>query len=102
MTSIIPVRETKQQEVAEGTTATLTWTLKDDKGVVVPLASLQTLVWTHYDERSRAIVNGRNAVNVKNANGGTVNATTGECSLVLTELDNVLSGMPTQASCRSS
>jgi hypothetical protein len=86
----INIRQTMAQEVAEGGSALLSWTLNDELGVPVPLTGLQTLVWTHYNESDGAIVNARNAVNIKNLNGGTVQATSGACTLILTPADNVI------------
>lgn len=86
----INIRQTMQQEVAEGAIALLSWDLKDEAGVVIPLASLQTIVWTHYNDADGAIIHARTAVDIKNANGGTVHATSGACTLTVTPLDNVM------------
>lgn len=58
--------------VAEGATAVLTGYLTDESGADLALAELQTLTLTLTDQASGNILNSRNAVDVKNANGGTV------------------------------
>jgi hypothetical protein len=84
------VRITMREEVPEGGSCLLSWTLEDEAGAPVPLSSLQTLTWTHYNEADGSIVNSRNAINIKNTAGGTVGATDGKCTLQVTPADNVI------------
>jgi hypothetical protein len=84
------VREIMAQEVAELSSALLTWTLEDETGAPVILTNLATLTWTLTNEATGLTINSRTGVNIKNLNGGTVHATTGACTLVLTPNDNAL------------
>lgn len=83
-----PIRQTMAQEVAEGGSALLTGTFKDELGNPVPLVSIGTVQLWLYDEASDAAINGKTATNIKNASGGTIGATDGSLSLVLGPLDN--------------
>jgi hypothetical protein len=87
-----PIRERMTQEVAEGGSALLSWTLTDESTPPVPitLAQIGTAQWWHYDEASGSIVNGRTAVDIKNANGGTIASTSGACTLKVTPADNAM------------
>jgi hypothetical protein len=60
--------------IPEGSSARYTATLLDELGAGVPAASLTTLTLTLYDDKTGAIINGRNAQNVLNANGVSVDA----------------------------
>lgn len=73
MTSL-PFRTRIGPVLAEGVSPRLTATITDETGAPVPAANLSTLKLTLYDLISDAIVNGRDKVNVLNANGGTVDA----------------------------
>lgn len=65
-------------------------TLKDKAGVVVPLAALTDILLTLRDRATGAVINDRDAVSVKNADGGTFHATSGLFTMIFDELDNVL------------
>lgn len=60
--------------VPEQTSALYTATLVDETGAVVPGTSLLTLTLTLYDKTTGGILNSRNAQNVLNANGVTIDA----------------------------
>ena len=83
-----PIIETMAQEVGEGGSALLTFTLVTETGVPVTLAQLGTLTLKLYNKADLAIINGKNGTDIKNANGGTVHSTLGTCSLVLLPADN--------------
>ena len=57
-----------------GTTGEARYTLRDNDGAVIPSASLSTLTLTLRDAKSGSIVNSRNAQDVLNTNGVTVNS----------------------------
>lgn len=57
-----------------GTTGEARYTLRDNDGAVIPVASLSALTLTLRDAKSGSIVNSRNAQNVLNTNGVTVNS----------------------------
>jgi len=87
MPSLHP-REQLTKIFAEAKTAEITATITKKDGVTpVPLASLVTVTLTLFVEKSGAIINSRNAVDIKNANGGTVHATSGLLTLLLSPLD---------------
>lgn len=83
-----PIRETMTQEVAEGGSALLTFTLTTELGVPVTLAQLGTLTLTLYNRADEVIINLKDETNIKNTNGGTVAATSGACTLALEPDDN--------------
>lgn len=74
-------------EVNEGVTARYQGVLKDETGAVIPAASLSTLTLTLYRKTSGEIINGRNAQNVLNANGVTVDVN-GNLTWTMTPADN--------------
>ena len=85
--------------VFEESSRTVTFTLKDQAGVVVPLADIDTITLTLYDfgtysgtvtSPSRGIINGRIDQDVKNTNDVTVHATTGLVTWVMQPDDNVI------------
>lgn len=61
----------------ERTSGDLTFTLKDNLGVAVPLATITSLRVTLYDRSTGTIINSRNNQDVLNANNVTVHATSG-------------------------
>lgn len=63
-----------QFNVGEGTTQRYTAVIKDELGAAIPGTQLTTLTLTLYAEHTGAIVNGRDAQNVLNANNVTVDA----------------------------
>lgn len=66
-----------------------TGTLVTEDGVTpIPDGSLETLTLTLVDERTREVINSRNAQDVLNANGVTVDETTGELTWVSSAADN--------------
>lgn len=78
--------------VNEKASAIYSSTLKDASGVVIPLADITALTLSLYslDDPDRAAINSRSAQSVLNENGGTYHATSGELSIVLSPLDNVM------------
>ena len=81
--------------VDEKATAVYSVVLKDENAVAVPLASLTSLILTYYDVATGAIINGRNAQNILNANNCTFGATNGTLTWTLQTTDTVnLSGVP--------
>lgn len=58
--------------VTEKTTPWFTTTLVDQAKVAIPAGTLTLLELTYYDRATGTIINGRNAQNVLNANGVTV------------------------------
>ena len=75
----------------EGTTAQITGIIQDETGAGIAAASLTTLKLTLYDLATDAIINSRTAQDVKNTNGGSVDAS-GNLTMVLTPADNVILG----------
>lgn len=75
-------------EVEEGGSKTYHCTLQDDAGDPIPLAAITSLTATLYDVVTDTIINSRDAQDVKNANGGTVDATSGAFALDLLAADN--------------
>ena len=80
--------------VNEGSTARYSTTLLKDSGAPVTSAELTTLTLTLYDKNTGNILNGRDAVNVKNVAGGTFHATTGAFEMLFNALDNAVVGAP--------
>lgn len=74
--------------VPEGSSFYYTGTLVQGNGQPIPNGSLVTLKLTINDESTGAIVNGRNATNVLNLNGVTVNLATGVLVWTPDPLDN--------------
>lgn len=70
----------------------ITLTLKDELDVAVPLAAIATATLTIYarDEPTLPIVNSVDHVNIKNANQGTIHATSGLLTLNLNSADNTI------------
>ncbi len=79
----------KPVQVSERGTLLISGTLKDETGAPIPLASLGTLLLTVYarDLAATPIVNGINSVDIKNTGRGTVHATSGAFTLLLTDAD---------------
>ena len=83
--------------VNEGDYFVYACTLKDEDGTALPLASIDSLTLDLFHESDDGVVtviNSRTAQDVKNANGGTVHATTGAFSLPLYAADNPIVGTP--------
>ena len=76
-------------EAAEKTTLRITGTIQDHTGAALPSASLTTLKLWLYNKRTGVVLNNRMAVNVLNANGGTVTSG-GLLTMVLDPADNAL------------
>lgn len=80
----------------EGSSIDYLFTLRDQAGLVVPLAAISSFTATLYlpgaTEAVDTIINGRDAQSILNANGGEVHATSGAALLVLGPLDNVIVG----------
>ena len=74
----------------ENSTVEIAGTITDASGTPIPAASLTSVkVWL-FHKATKAIVNLRDAQDVKNANGGTVDPTSGAFVLALGPLDTVL------------
>jgi len=74
--------------VAEGSSARVTAVIKDETGAVIAGSALTTLTLTLYDYVVPAtIINSRNAQNVLNANGVTVDAS-GNLTYLMDPADN--------------
>jgi hypothetical protein len=76
--------------VNEGSEVDYTATLKDKADAPVPLASLTDLKITLKDYETGEIINSRDALSVKNMNGGTFHATTGLFTMTFDEDDNTI------------
>lgn len=76
--------------VAERTTLLVQATLRDETGAAIPSSALDALTLTIYNRDSTAqeIVNSVDDVNILNTGRGTVNATSGLVTIVLTPADN--------------
>lgn len=81
---------TIQPPFCEKKNATIRCILLDDQETPIPLANLATLTLQLYEQKSKAIINGRNGASILNANGGTVAATGGQLTLRLAPADMVL------------
>lgn len=81
--------------VPEKSTLRITGRLQDENNVAIGVSALTTLTLTLFDKASASIVNSRSASDIKNANGGTVDAN-GNFTLVLGPLDGTIidSGQP--------
>jgi len=79
--------------IKERTTATIAFSLVDEAEAAIPLSSLLTLTLTVKDMASGTVVNGRNAQDIKNANGVTVDSS-GNVTWPLTQLDTALVNAP--------
>ena len=77
-----------RQEVAEGGSALITGTFKDELSVPVPLASIGTVRLWLYDEATDAPINSKTNTDIKNTNGGIIGTTDGNFSLALAPADN--------------
>jgi hypothetical protein len=75
--------------VVEKGTARITGTLVDESGNALPAAQVQTLTCTLYDRESGGILGGRNAQNILNVNGGTLDSS-GNFVLELKNLDHAI------------
>jgi len=90
-------RETLTKIYAEAKTGELTATITKRNGVTpVPLANLDAVTLTLYEESGAAIINSRSGSDIKNTGGGTVHATSGLLTLLLSPDDMavVFSGRP--------
>lgn len=61
--------------IKEQETGVFSFTIKDESGLVIPSSQLTTATLTVYVPTSGAIVNGRDAQNIKNANNVTISET---------------------------
>ncbi len=75
----------------ERTSGLYGFTLRNRRGVPVLLSEIGTIELTLKDHLG-VVMNGRNAQNVKNANGGTYAATTGRFEWLIAALDMVIVG----------
>ncbi len=82
--------------VNEQSSKTVSFTLKDNTGTVIPLTAISTATLTLYDMGTYVpngspvvgIINGRDAQNVKNANNVTLHATSGLVTWSMQPADN--------------
>lgn len=82
--------ETFEICVNEGSEIDYTATLKDKTDAAVPLASLTDIVLTLKDVETGEVINSRDAVSVKNTDGGTFHATSGLFTMTFDEDDNAI------------
>lgn len=73
--------------VPEQTTQKYTGTLKDENGAAIPGSALTTLTLTLYEASTHQIINSRNAQNVLNLNGVTVDSN-GVLTWIMAPADN--------------
>ena len=78
--------------VNEKTSFQYTATLKDEAGIVIAATDLTTLTVTLYDVASGDIINTQTDTDIKNANNGTVHATSGLLTWVAKPADNPIVG----------
>lgn len=73
----------------------ITGTLIDEAGAPIPIAAVQTATLTIYarDEATKPIINSVDHVDIKNANQGTIHATSGLLTLSLNSLDNSINNV---------
>ena len=84
-------RDPLEEIFAEKKTAELLATITEKDGETpVPLSALDDVTLTLFVEKTGAIINSRTASDIKNANGGTVHATTGLLTLLLSPNDMVV------------
>lgn len=84
--------------VNEQSSRTISFTLKDNTGTVVPLASISTVTLTLYDMGTYApgvspavgILNSRDSQNVKNTNDVTIHPTSGLVTWAMVPDDSVI------------
>jgi hypothetical protein len=89
VSTINATRVLLRNEIPERTTPKLTATLRDQDGAPVAAASLDALSLTLFNDKTKAIVNGRNHSDVLNAGIGTINAQ-GVLTLAFTALDTAI------------
>src|SRR5262245_35761022 len=77
--------------VNEKTTALYTATLKDELSVAIPVASVSTIPLTLYDRTTGTIINSRDHVDGKNANGVTIDSG-GNLAWTMVPADNAIIG----------
>ena len=78
------------EPIAEGTTAQITFTLKDESLVVIPSNQIVTLKLTLFNEQSRTIINARNAQDILNTNNVTVHTSSGLVTWLLQPADTAV------------
>jgi hypothetical protein len=84
--------------VKERTTRKFTAVIQDENGTAIPVANLTTVTLTLYEKRAGTIINSRNAQDVKNLNGVTIDSG-GNLTWIMDPLDNAIiaaTGTPTQ------
>lgn len=84
-----PFRTILSVEVGEAATAILRGTIRDAAGTALPGSAIGALTLTLYELRTGSILNSRNAVSIKNANGGTIDSN-GDLTLTLSPADNAM------------
>lgn len=83
----------KEQAIPEGSTRLYSCTFVDTTGTAIPLVAISTLKLTIVDITSGTVL--RNQTDVKNANGGTVHATTGAFTYTMQGVDVKIIGSGT-------
>lgn len=84
--------------VNERSSRTVTFTLKDNTGTVIPLTAIDSATVTLFDldtyvpgaSPAEGVINGRDGQDVKNAHDGTIHATSGLVTLAMQPDDNVI------------
>lgn len=80
--------------VTEGNSVIYTAILKDAAGVVLPLASIDSITLTLYDVATGTIINSRTAQDVLNTNQVTIHATSGLLTWSALPADMAIVGTP--------
>ena len=82
--------------VREKDTVRVPFTLFDELGAGIPLASMNALTVTVTERQEGGYVNGRNATSILNANGGAFDASGGTGYWLMTPTDNTIVNGGTQ------
>ena len=77
------------EHVPEQSMCVISAVVRDENDVALPLAAVITLTATLYDEKTGNIINSRDAQDIRNTNGGTLDAN-GLVTLTLLSADNVM------------
>lgn len=65
-----PMIDLTDSPIPERTSRRINFTIVDEDGVGIPEASVDTITVTLFEERELTIINSRDDVDIKNANGG--------------------------------
>ncbi len=84
----MPLLNTAERVALQNTSASFTANLKDELGVAVPQASIDTATLTFYDKLTGDIINNRLAQDINNNNNVTIHATSGLITWSMQKEDN--------------